>query len=81
MTGEHAGEPFGEYVGLFQLFLAHREEITGQIQALLNAQRKPAQYLTDGALLLRHFEDCCFGLDAVTAAQRQLRGQTGTAVI
>jgi hypothetical protein len=66
---------FREHVELLQLFLAHRDEIVESIQGLLNAQRRPAQYLQDGALLSRQFEDCCFAVAALTAAQVRLRGQ------
>ena len=47
--------PFQAHVELLQLFLAHRDEIVERIQGLLNAQRKPVQYLQDGHLLSRHF--------------------------
>ena len=40
--------PFHAHVELLQLFLAHRDEIVERIQGLLNAQRKPIQYLQDG---------------------------------
>jgi hypothetical protein len=66
---------FHAHVELLQLFLAHREEIVEKIQGLLNAQRKPVQYLQDGPLLSRHFEDCFFTLTGVTSGQSGLRGQ------
>ena len=50
------------HIDLFHVFLARRDAIVERIQAVLNAQRKPAEYLQDGALLARHFEDCFFTL-------------------
>jgi len=67
--------PFQAHVELLQLFLAHRDEIVERIQGLLNAQRKPIQYLQDSPLLSRHFEDCFFTLTGVTRDQSRLRGQ------
>ena len=66
--------PFHAHVELLQLFLAHRDEIVERIQGLLNAQRKPIQYLQDGPLLSRHFEDCFFTLTGARD-QSRLRGQ------
>ncbi len=66
--------PFHAHVELLELFLAHRDEIVERIQGLLNAQRKPIQYLQDVPLLSRHFEDCFFTLH-VTGDQSRLRGQ------
>ena len=67
--------PFQAHVELLQLFLAHRDEIVERIQGVLNAQRKPIQYLQDGPLLSRHFEDCFFTLTGVTHDQSRLRRQ------
>jgi hypothetical protein len=67
--------PFHAHVELLRLFLARRDEIVERIQGLLNAQRKPIQYLQDTALLSRHFEDCFFTLAGVTADQSGLRRQ------
>jgi hypothetical protein len=67
--------PFLEHVELLYLFLTHRAEIVERIQVVLNAQRKPIQYLQDRALLCRHFEDCFFTLPTVSEAQSRLRGQ------
>jgi hypothetical protein len=76
VNGAGPGEvPFREHVELLALLLAHRDEIVERIQGLLNAQRKPAQYLEDGPLLSRHFEDCCFAVAALTPRQARLRGQ------
>jgi hypothetical protein len=75
-AGQRPGQvPFHAHVELLQLFLAHRDEIVERIQALLNAQRKPIQYLQDVPLLSRHFEDCFFTLTGVTSDQSRLRGQ------
>jgi hypothetical protein len=67
--------PFQAHVELLQLFLAHRDEIVERIQNLLNAQRKPIEYLRDGSLLSRRFEDCFFAGAGVTQSQSRLRGQ------
>jgi hypothetical protein len=67
--------PFQSHLELLQFFLAHRDEIVERVQALLNARRKPIEYLQDGSLLSRHFEDCFFTPTAVTRSQSQLRGQ------
>lgn len=67
--------PFQAHVELLGLFLAHRVDIVENIDAVLNAQRKPIHYLQDRSLLSRHFEDCFFALPAVTAGQAHLRGQ------
>jgi hypothetical protein len=76
VIGERPGQlPFREHVELLQLFLAHRDPIIQRIQELLNAQRKPLQYLTDAPVLSHHFEDCFFTLAAVTRDQGSLRGQ------
>jgi hypothetical protein len=69
--------PFQAHVELLQFFLAHRDEIVERIQGLLNAQRKPIEYLRDGSLLSRHFEDCVF--TGVTESQWRLRGQSEAA--
>jgi hypothetical protein len=65
--------PFQPHIDLLQFFLAHRDEIVERIQGLLNARRKPIEYLRDGSLLSRHFEDCVF--TGVTESQWRLRGQ------
>jgi hypothetical protein len=65
--------PFQAHIELLQFFLAHREDVVERIQGVLNAQRKPIEYLRDGSLLSRHFEDCFF--IGVTHSQSRLRGQ------
>ena len=67
--------PFQAHVELLQFFLTHRDQIVERIQAVLNAQRQPIEYLQDGSLLSRHFEDCFFTLTGVTPGQSRLRGQ------
>ena len=67
--------PFQAHIELLEFFLAHRDEIVERIQGVLNAQRKPIQYLQDGSLLSRHFEDCFFTLTGITHSQSRLRGQ------
>ena len=67
--------PFQSHIELLHFFLAHRDEIVERIEGLLNAQRKPTEYLQDGALLARHFEDCFYTLAGVTDQQSRLRGR------
>ena len=67
--------PFRAHIELLQFFLARRDEIVERIQRVLNAQRKPLDYLQDGSLLSRHFEDCFFTLTGVPHGQSRLRGQ------
>jgi hypothetical protein len=73
--GEAIHPAFHAHLDLLQLFLTHRDEIVERIQALLNAQRKPVEYLQDSALLSRRFEDCFFTVSGVTRDQSRLRGQ------
>jgi hypothetical protein len=73
-AGPRLGQvPFQAHVELLQSFLARRDDIVERIQGVLNAQRKPIEYLQDGPLLSRHFEDCFF--IGVTTSQSLLRGQ------
>jgi hypothetical protein len=67
--------PFHAHIELLHSFLAHRDDIVERIQGVLNAQRKPIEYLRDRALLSRHFEDGFFTLTGVTDSQSRLRGQ------
>jgi hypothetical protein len=76
VTGKPFGQvPFQANVELLRLFLTHREDIVEGLEAVLNAQRKPIQFLQDQSLLSRHFEDCFFARIAATASQKLLRGQ------
>jgi hypothetical protein len=68
--------PFQAHIELLRLFVAHREVIVERIQALLNAQRKPTEYLQDVSRLSRHFEDCFFTLTEITHDHSRLRGQS-----
>jgi len=75
-AGPRLGQvPFQAHVELLHFFLAHRDGIVERIQGVLNAQRKPIQYLQDGSLLSHQFEDCFFTLTGVTHGQSRLRGQ------
>jgi hypothetical protein len=75
-AGPRPGQvPFQAHIELLEFFLAHRDDIVERIQGVLNAQRKPSQYLQDGSLLYRHFEDCFFTLTGITSSQSRLRGQ------
>ena len=59
--GPVAGQvPFQAHLELLRFFLGHREAIVERIEALLNAQRRPIEFLQDHARLSRHFEDCFF---------------------
>ena len=51
-------ESFQANIELLHLILSRRDEIVERIQGLLNAQRKAIEYLQDGALLARQFDDC-----------------------
>jgi len=75
MIEEPGQVPFRAHVDLLYFFLAHRDEIVERIEGLLNAQRKPVQYLQDSRLLSRHFEDCFFTLAGVTDDQSRLKRQ------
>ena len=66
---------FQAHIELLQFFLAHRDDIVERLQGLLNAQRKPIEYLQDGPLLSRHVEDCFFTVRGITHSQSRLRGQ------
>jgi hypothetical protein len=68
-------ELFQAHIELLQFFLARRDAIVERVQALLNAQRKPAQFLRDVPVLSRHFEDCLFTLAGVTPNQSLLKRQ------
>jgi hypothetical protein len=66
---------FQAHVELLELFLARRNALVERIESLLNAQRRPLQYLRDRRLLSRHLEDCFFTLPGITPEQSRLRGQ------
>ncbi len=75
-TGSPSGHvPFQAHVQLLKFFVAHRDALVERLQGLLNAQRKPIEYLQDGSQLSRHFEDCFFTLPGITPSQSRLRGQ------
>jgi hypothetical protein len=66
---------FQSHVELLEYFLARRHDIVERIQGLLNAQRKPAEYLQDADVLSRDCEACFFSLPGVTREQASLQGQ------
>ena len=70
---------FQAHVELLDSFLAHREAIVESLQSLLNAQRKPADYLQNGPLLADHIEECFFALAGTSYQQSQLRGRLESA--
>ena len=66
---------FQAHLELIQSFLRQRDQIVERIQGLLNAQRKPIEYLQNGSLLSQHFEECFFAMPGITLSQSRLRGQ------
>jgi hypothetical protein len=75
-AGPSAGQvPFQAHIDLLQFFLAHRHDIVERLQGVLNAQRKPIEYLRDRPLLSRHVEDCFFTLSGITSSQARLSGE------
>ena len=66
---------FQAHIELLEFFLAHRDELVERIQGLLNAQRKPIEYLQHTSLRSRDFEDCFFTLPGITQSQLRLRGR------
>src|SRR5436190_18786336 len=66
---------FQSHIELLHFFLARRDSIVERIQGLLNAQRRPIEYLRDTAGLSRHLEDCFFTPTNATDSQSRLRGQ------
>jgi hypothetical protein len=66
---------FQAHLALLQLVLSRRDDVVESIQGLLNAQRKPAEYLRDAALLSDLVEDCLFGLAGAPLGHSRLRGQ------
>ncbi len=76
MASERVGVvPFQAHVELLRKFLVHRRVLIERIQAALNAQGAPPQYLQDRAALSRAFEDCFFTLPALSREEIRLRGQ------
>lgn len=75
MTPHRAPVPFQAQIDLLQCFLAHRIDIVERIQGMLNAQRQPLDYLRDGFVLSRQFENCFFSFPGITQSQSRLRGQ------
>jgi len=76
VTGKPLGPaPFDANIELLRLFLTQRENIVEGIEAVLNAQRKPIQYLQDRPLLSRRLEDCFFARTVPAAGQKRLREQ------
>jgi hypothetical protein len=67
--------PFQAHIELLHFFLAHRDDIVERIEGVLNAQRKPIEYLQDGSLLFRLCEDCFFTSGGISHSQSRLRGQ------
>ena len=66
---------FDAHVELLRMFLARREQIVECIENVLNAQRKPLEYLQDQSLLSRHLEDCFFARAAMAANENRLRSE------
>jgi hypothetical protein len=51
-------DAFQAHIELLHAFLSRRDGIVERIEGVLNAQRKPIEYLQDGSLLARHVDDC-----------------------
>jgi hypothetical protein len=66
---------FEAHVELLRAFLARRADIVARIEGLLNAQRKPAQYLQDVPFLSRQIEDCFFTRNGLPPEHSRLRRQ------
>jgi hypothetical protein len=66
---------FQAYLELLRFFLARRDGIVGNVEAVLNAQRKPSDYLQNRPLLFRHIEDCFFTAAGITPSQARLKGR------
>lgn len=58
---------------LVGLFLARRDEIVERLQGLLNAQRRPGEYLHAVPVLARHLDNCFFGLAGLAPQYQMLR--------
>ncbi|HEX5229929.1 MAG TPA: hypothetical protein VFW44_19590 [Bryobacteraceae bacterium] len=67
--------PFQAHIDLLRLYLTHREQTVESLERVLNAQRKPIQYLQDRSLLSREIEDCFFERAGVVESQTHLRSQ------
>jgi hypothetical protein len=66
---------FQAHAELLQSFVAKRDAVVEKIEALLNAQRKPVEYLRDRHVLSRLFECCLFTVDGLPHDSSRLRGQ------
>ena len=66
---------FQAHIELLRFFLARRDDIVERIQGVLNAQRRPTEYLRDRSLLSHHLDQCFLALPGVTPSQSGLRGQ------
>lgn len=64
---------FEAHVELLRSFLAHRARIVERIEAVLNAQRRPIEYLQDDSILSRHIDECFFA--GLTGDPSHLRDQ------
>ena len=66
--------PFQAHIDLLQSFLTRRADIVERIQGVLNAQRKPIEYLRNASLLSQDFEGC-FDAPADGGQARALNGE------
>ena len=64
---------FQAHVELLDSFLGRRTEIVERIEALLNAQRKPAHFRQDVPLLARYLEECFFALASLAEGHAHLK--------
>jgi hypothetical protein len=70
-----AGVAFQAQVELLRAFLARRDGIVEKIEGLLNAQRKPLEYLQDRRRLAQLFENGVFSADGLPHDASRLRGR------
>lgn len=74
-TARHDQASFQAHLDLLRFFLGRRDAVVEHIQGVLNAQRKPVEFLRDGAALARQFEDGFFALPGIGSDRSRLRGR------
>jgi len=74
-AGDPPAVPFEAHIELLRSFVARRAEIVARIEGLLNAQRKPPQYLQDVPFLARQLEDSFFTLAGLAPELSRLKRQ------
>jgi hypothetical protein len=74
-AAREAGVAFQAHVELLRAFLTRRDGIVAKIESLLNAQRKPLEYLQDRRLLAQLFENCVYSADGLPHGSSRMRGR------